>query len=40
VYTGVCLHLSGGIGFCAEHAAVTEMLKFKETEIAAVVARV
>ncbi|HEY2584157.1 MAG TPA: cytidine deaminase [Tepidisphaeraceae bacterium] len=38
VYTGVCLHLSCGIGICAEHAAVAEMIKSRETEIAAIVA--
>jgi cytidine deaminase len=27
-----------GIGFCAEHAAVAEMLKARETEIEAIVA--
>lgn len=38
VYTGICLDLYCGIGFCAEHAAVAEMLKHRETEIAMVVA--
>jgi cytidine deaminase len=38
VYTGVCLDLACGIGFCAEHAAVAEMLKHKESAIEAVVA--
>jgi cytidine deaminase len=33
IYTGVCLHLSCGIGFCAEHAAVAEMVKGRETQI-------
>jgi cytidine deaminase len=37
-YTGVCMHLSCGIGFCAEHAAVAEMIKGRETEIEAIVA--
>ena len=37
-YTGVCIHVSCGIGFCAEHAAVAEMIKGRETEIDAVVA--
>ena len=37
-YTGVCLHLNCGIGFCAEHAAVAEMIKARETEIEMVVA--
>jgi cytidine deaminase len=38
VYTGVCLDLACGIGFCAEHAAVAEMLKHRESAIDAVVA--
>ena len=38
LYTGVCLDLACGIGFCAEHAAVAEMLKHRELEIAAIVA--
>ena len=33
VFTGVCLHVSCGIGFCAEHAAVAEMVKGRETQI-------
>ena len=37
-YTGVCVDLSCGIGFCAEHAAVAEMLKGRETQVAAIVA--
>src|SRR5688500_16134822 len=37
-YTGVCVHLSCGIGFCAEHAAVAEMIKGRETRIEAIVA--
>jgi cytidine deaminase len=37
-YTGVCLHLCCGIGFCAEHAAVAEMVKARETEIDVIVA--
>ncbi len=38
LYTGVCLDLACGIGFCAEHAAVAEMLKHRETRIIAIVA--
>ena len=38
ICTGVCVHLSCGIGFCAEHAAVAELLKHRETEITAIVA--
>lgn len=37
-YTGICLDLSCGIGFCAEHSAVAEMLKARETRIEMVVA--
>jgi cytidine deaminase len=33
VYTGICLDLACGIGFCAEHAAIAEMLKARETII-------
>ncbi|MFN3650700.1 MAG: cytidine deaminase family protein [Armatimonadota bacterium] len=38
VFTGICLDLACGIGFCAEHAAVAEMLKARETAIELVVA--
>ena len=38
LYTGVCLDLACGIGFCAEHSAVADMLKNRETEIDMVVA--
>ena len=38
VYTGVCVHVSCGIGFCAEHAAVAEMIKGRETQIDLIVA--
>jgi cytidine deaminase len=38
VYTGICIELACGLGFCAEVAAVAEMLKHRETEIAAIVA--
>ena len=38
VYTGVCIDLASGLGFCAEVAAIAEMLKNRETHIAAVVA--
>ena len=37
-YTGVCMDLSCGIGFCAAHAAVAEMIKGQETEIDTIVA--
>lgn len=38
VYTGVCIDTASSIGFCAEHAAIAEMLKHHESEIAMVVA--
>lgn len=38
IYTGVCLDVACGIGFCAEHSAVAEMVKHRETQIAAIVA--
>ena len=38
VYTGICIDFPSGMGFCAEHSAVAEMLKHRETEIAACVA--
>jgi cytidine deaminase len=38
VYTGVCIDLACGIGFCAEHSAIAEMLKHRETEIRMIVA--
>ncbi len=38
IYTGICVELLCGIGFCAEHAAVAEMLKHRETRIAMIVA--
>ena len=38
IYTGICLDLACGIGFCAEHAAIAEMLKARETVIDCIVA--
>lgn len=38
IYTGVCVDLRCGIGFCAEHAAVAEMLKHRETQVESIVA--
>jgi cytidine deaminase len=37
-YTGVCIDLACGLGFCAEVAAIAEMLKNRESQLAAVVA--
>ena len=38
VYTGVCVDAECGVGFCAEHAAVAEMLQARESEIQMAVA--
>lgn len=38
IYTGICIDLACGLGFCAEAAAVAEMLKHRETHIDTVVA--
>jgi cytidine deaminase len=38
IYTGICVDLACGLGFCAEVAAIAEMLKARETHVVAVVA--
>ena len=38
IYTGICLDLACGIGNCAEHSAIIEMLKDRETEVESIVA--
>ena len=38
LYLGVCMDVSSGIGFCAEHSAVAAMLTAGESRIAKVVA--
>ena len=38
IYTGICIDVSSGIGFCAEHSAIAEMLKHRETVIKMAVA--
>jgi cytidine deaminase len=38
VYTGINISLICGIGFCAEHSAVAEMIKNGETKISKIVA--
>ena len=38
VYTGICVDTSCSLGLCAEHAAVAEMLKARESEIDTIVA--
>jgi cytidine deaminase len=38
LYTGICIDTACSLGFCAEHAAIAEMLKSRESEIACIVA--
>ena len=38
LYTGVNIDIACGIGFCAEHSAIAEMLKNRETQIEMIVA--
>ena len=38
IYTGICMNINCGIGFCAEAAAISEMLKNHETKIDMIVA--
>ena len=38
IYTGICIDVACGIGFCAEHSAIADMLKHRETRIDMVVA--
>jgi cytidine deaminase len=38
VYEGVCIHLSCGLGFCAEAAAIANMIKDGQTRIVKIVA--
>jgi cytidine deaminase len=38
VYTGICVDAECGLGFCAEHSAIAEMLKAQECEIRMIVA--
>lgn len=38
IYTGICLDTACSLGFCAEHAAVADMLKHGEYQIRACVA--
>jgi len=37
-YTGICIDASCSIGFCAEHAAIAEMLKSRRTRVVAMIA--
>jgi cytidine deaminase len=38
VFSGVCVDTACSLGFCAEHAAVAEMLKARESEVRTIVA--
>lgn len=38
IYTGICIDSACSVGFCAEHAAVADMLKDRQTQIAMIVA--
>ena len=38
VYLGVCIEAAGGIGFCAEHAAVASMITGGQSRIRTIVA--
>lgn len=37
IFTGVSIHLACGVGFCAEHAALAEMVKHRQVEIETIV---
>jgi cytidine deaminase len=38
IYTGICIDTACSLGFCAEHAAIAEMLKHRESRVIMVVA--
>lgn len=38
IYTGICINTVSSLGFCAEHAAIAEMLKARESNIRMIVA--
>jgi cytidine deaminase len=38
IFTGICIDTQCSLGFCAEHAAIAEMLKHRQTRILAIVA--
>jgi len=38
LYTGINIDVACGMGFCAEHSAIAEMLKNRETQIEMIVA--
>lgn len=38
IYSGICIDLACGLGFCAEVAALAEMLKARETHVIGIAA--
>jgi cytidine deaminase len=38
VFTGICVDTQSSLGFCAEHAAIADMLKHRQTRIIAILA--
>ena len=38
VFTGICIDACSSLGFCAEHAAIADMLKNRQTRVRAIVA--
>ena len=38
IYTGICIEVVCGLGFCAEHSAIAEMLKNGESHIKEILA--
>jgi cytidine deaminase len=38
VFTGICIDARSSLGFCAEHAAIADMLKHRQTRVRAIVA--
>ncbi len=38
LYTGICIDVACGMGFCAEHSAIADMLKHRETHVLEIVA--
>lgn len=38
LFTGICIDTACSLGFCAEHAAVAEMLKARQSQISSIVA--
>ncbi|QNO15504.1 cytidine deaminase [Alkalicella caledoniensis] len=38
IYTGVCIDTACGMGFCAEHAAIAQMITKEESHIVRIVA--